>query len=368
MNIPFLDLHRSTQDIRAELDSAYHRVMESGRYILGEEVEAFEREFAEYCGTKHCVGVGNGLDALGLILRAHRIGAGDEVIVPAHTFIATWLAVSGTGAVPVPVEPAPGTFNLDPEGVAAALTPRTKAILPVHLYGQPAEMAPIISLCRERGVKVIEDAAQAHGARYRGRRVGSLGDGAAFSFYPAKNLGALGDGGAIVTDSDELADQVRLLRNYGSRLKYRHEREGVNSRLDPLQAAFLRAKLKHLDRWNDHRCAIANRYLEGLKNLPGLILPWTPPHVDPVWHIFAVRHERRDALQSFLEKRGIGTLIHYPVPPHRSEAYAGRRWADVALPRTERIAAEILSLPLWPQMETASVDEVISAVADFARG
>ncbi len=367
MNIPFLDLHASYRDLQPELDSACRRILESGKYILGEEVEAFEREFADYCGSRHCVGVGNGLDALKLILRACRIGPGDEVIVPAHTFIATWLAVSDTGAVPVPVEPDPVTLNIDPERIPAALTDRTKAIIPVHLYGQPVDLDPIRSICRDRGIRVVEDAAQAHGARCRGRRVGGLGDAAAFSFYPAKNLGAFGDGGAVVTDDDELAEEVRLLRNYGSRVKYQHESSGVNSRLDPLQAAFLRVKLKYLDQWNDRRRAIAGRYLEALAGLPSLNLPRTQPHLEAVWHIFAVRHPRREELRQHLERRGIGTLIHYPVPPHRSGAYAKGGWRPGDFPLAEQIAGDILSLPLWPQMDPPSIQGVVAAIREFAR-
>src|SRR5262245_46017336 len=281
--VPFLDLKDTYLEIKDELDAAYQRVMNSGWYILGEEVTAFEKEFAEYCGARHCVGVGNGLEALQLILRAMGIGPGDEVIVPANTYIATWLAVSNAGATVVPVEPDERTFNLDPELIKAAITPKTKAILPVHLYGQPADMDPINEIARRRGLRVIEDAAQAHGACYRNRRAGSLGDAAGWSFYPTKNLGAYGDAGAVTTDDDALADRVRLLRNYGSVSKYYNEEKGINSRLDELQAAFLRVRLKYLAEWNRRRGRIAARYLEELRETD-LILPAVCEGAEPVWH------------------------------------------------------------------------------------
>ena len=264
MRIPFLDLKAASTELREELDAAYHRVMDSGWYILGEEVDAFEAEWAAYCGVRYCVGVGNGLDALHLILRAMDIGTGDEVIVPSNTYIATWLAVSYAGATPVPVEPDPRTFNLDPTRVEAAITPRTRALLPVHLYGQPADMDGLLEVARRHDLRVVEDAAQAHGATYKGRRCGGLADAAGFSFYPGKNLGALGDAGAVTTDDDRIADRVRALRNYGSRRKYYHDEKGYNSRLDPLQAAFLRVKARHLDEWNGRRAELASRYNLGL--------------------------------------------------------------------------------------------------------
>jgi len=366
MKVPFLDLKAAYQELRAELDAAYRRVMESGWYILGEEVEAFEREFAAYCGVKHCIGVGNGLDALHLILRGCGIGPGDEVIVPANTFIATWLAVSYAGAVPLPVEPNERTYNIDPQRIEAAITPRTRAIMPVHLYGQPADMDPILQIARQHGLKVIEDAAQAHGACYKGRRAGSLGDAAGFSFYPAKNLGAFGDAGAVVTNDDELADKVRILRNYGSRLKYYNEVKGFNSRLDPLQAAFLRVKLKYLDEWNERRRAVARRYLEELADIPELTLPFVPEWAEPVWHLFVVRHPRRDELQEYLARAGIGMLIHYAVPPHRSGAYAEPGRTDDNWPVTEQIANTVLSLPIGPHLEQQMQQEVISVLKAFA--
>jgi len=281
-------------------------------------VEAFEAEFAAYCGTHYCIGTGNGLEALHLILCAYGIGPGDEVIVPANTYIATWLAVSYANATPVPVEPDPRTHNIDPEQTEEAITPSTKAILAVHLYGQPAEMDPILEIGRKHGLKVIEDAAQAHGACYQGQRVGSLGDAAGFSFYPSKNLGAFGDAGAVLTDDAALANKVRSLRNYGSPLRYFNEVKGYNSRLDPLQAAFLRLKLRCLDDWNRRRALVAECYLESLSGVEGLSLPFVPEPVAPAWHLFVIRHPRRDLLQKHLAKEGIDTLIHYPVPPHLS--------------------------------------------------
>ena len=365
MTIRFLDLQAPYKELQPQLDAAYRRVIESGYYILGEEVEAFEEEFAAYCGAKHCIGVGNGLEALHLILRGYGIGAGDEVIVPANTYIATWLAVSYTGATPVPVEPDPRTYNLDPSLTAQAITPQTKAIIPVHLYGQPADMDPILAIARRYTLKVIEDAAQAHGACYKGQRVGSLGDAAGFSFYPAKNLGALGDAGAVVTNDDALADTVRVLRNYGSRVKYYNEVQGFNSRLDPLQAAFLRVKLRHLEAWNERRRVVARHYLEGLVHIPELILPFVPEWARPVWHVLVVRHPRRDALQRYLHQVGIDTLIHYPIPPHLSEAYRHSGWKSGAFPLTEHIAATVLSLPIGPHLGLDELARVIKAIKQF---
>jgi dTDP-4-amino-4,6-dideoxygalactose transaminase len=372
MKVPFLELKPAYDELRADLDAAYRRVMDSGWYLLGAELEQFESEFAAYCQAAHCVGVANGLDALHLILRAYRIGPGDEVIVPAHTFIATWLAVSYAGATPVPVEPDPRTFNLNPARIERAITPKTRAILPVHLYGQPADMDPILSIARAHKLKVIEDAAQSHGARYKGRRSGSLGDAAATSFYPAKNLGALGDGGAITTNDPELATRLRALRNYGSRQKYHHDCLGLNSRLDELQAAFLRVKLRKLDEWNARRRALAARYLSALADAPSLQLPFVPDYAEPVWHIFAVRDahrpSQRDALQSSLADAGIGTLIHYPIPPHLSGAYSATGWKPGLpamagdFPIAEEIASTELSLPLGPHLSPAQLDSVIHAL------
>ena len=362
MKVPFLDLRAPYLELKEELDAAYLRAMESGWYVLGREVRLFEEEFAAYCGAGRCVGVANGLDALHLILRSYGIGDGDEVIVPANTYIATWLAVSYAGARPVPVEPDERTYNIDPDRLEAAMTPRTRAVIAVHLYGQPADMDPIVEASRRHGLKVIEDAAQAHGARYKGRRVGALGDAAGFSFYPAKNLGAAGDGGAVVTDDAELADRVRVLRNYGSRVKYHNEVKGLNSRLDELQAALLRVKLSRLDEWNSRRRDVAARYLEALDGVPDLALPFVPGWAEPVWHLFVARHPQRDALQRHLADSGIGTLIHYPIPPHLSGAYAGEGWESGDFPITEAMAREILSLPMGPHLRESQVDEVARSI------
>ena len=320
--IPFRDLRPAYDELRQEIDAAMTRVAASGWYILGAEVSAFEREFATYCGTKHCVGVANGLEALELTLRAWDIGAGDEVIVPSSTYIATWLAVSAVGARPVPVEPDVRTANLDPDRVAAAVTERTRAIIPVHLYGQPADVDPVVDFAARRGLKVLEDVAQAQGARYKGRRTGALADAGAFSFFPTKNIGALGDAGAVTTDDDRLADRLRTLRNYGSKVKYINVEAGVNSRLDELQAAILRAKLPVLDAWNDRRRVLAARYLRGLAAIDGIELPYVPQWAEPVWHLFTVRCRARDRVTATLQEAGVGWLIHYPLPPHLQQAYA----------------------------------------------
>ncbi|WP_240125137.1 DegT/DnrJ/EryC1/StrS aminotransferase family protein [Thermomonas alba] len=361
--IPFLDLKAPHQELQSELDEVWARVRDSGWYILGPEVDAFEQEYAAYCGAQHCVGVANGLDALHLALRALGVGTGDEVIVPSNTYIATWLAVSQCGAVPVPVEPDPATHNLDPERVEAAITPRTKVILPVHLYGQPADLDPILSIARRHGLRVLEDAAQAHGARYKGQRIGAHGDAVAWSFYPGKNLGALGDAGAVTTNDPELADRLRVLRNYGSRAKYVNEVQGWNSRLDPLQAAILRVKLAHLDEWNARRAEIAALYLRELADC-GVVLPQVPDWAQPVWHLFVVRHPRRDDFQQRLAQAGVQTLIHYPIPPHRQQAYAGLGLAEGALPIAERLAAEVLSLPMGPHLPHADAKMIIGAVSE----
>lgn len=361
MNIPFLDLGAAYRELKADIDAAIHRVLDSGWYVLGPEVEAFEAEWAAYCGADNAVGLANGLDALILALRALDIGAGDEVIVPSNTYIATWLAVSAVGAVPVPVEPDPATHNIDPARIAAAITPATRALLPVHLYGQPADLDPILALARQHCLSVVEDAAQAHGARYKGRRIGTHGDVVCWSFYPGKNLGALGDGGAITTNRADLADRIRVLRNYGSRVKYVNEVQGVNSRLDPIQAAVLRAKLPHLDAWTDRRRVIAAAYTEGLRD-SGLILPHVPDWAEPAWHLYVLRSPDRDGLQKRLTDAGIGTLIHYPIPPHLQAAYADLGLAPEALPLARDLAGEVLSLPMGPQLSLADVARVIDAV------
>ncbi|MGB3654416.1 MAG: DegT/DnrJ/EryC1/StrS family aminotransferase, partial [Rivularia sp. (in: cyanobacteria)] len=346
IKIPFLDFNSPYLELKEELDAAYHRVMQSGWYILGQEVEAFEAEFAAYCQSKYCIGVGNGLDALHLILRAMNIGAGDEVIVPANTYIATWLAISEAGATPVPVDCDQNTYNINPSLIETAITERTKAILAVHLYGQPADMDVIARIAKKYNLKVIEDAAQAHGAYYKGKRVGCLSDAAGFSFYPSKNLGAIGDAGAVTTDTAELAQKVRLLRNYGSRVKYENEIQGNNSRLDELQAAFLRVKLTKLDEWNTRRTQIAGEYLKTLVTNSSLTLPFVSEWVKPVWHLFVVRHIERSTIEQRFSQAGIATLIHYPIPPHLSNAYVGNKWRLGDFPITEQLSKEMISIPI----------------------
>lgn len=361
MNIPFLDLKAPHEELRAELREAFDRVLDSGWYILGDEVKQFEREFAEYCDAEYCIGVGNGLEALHLILRAYGIGESDEVIVPSNTYIATWLAASYAGATPIPVEPDERTYNIDPALIEAAITPRTKAIIAVHLYGQPADMDAINAIAKKFNLKVIEDAAQAHGAHYKGRRVGTLGNAAGFSFYPGKNLGAIGDGGAVTTNDPELAEKVRVLCNYGSRVKYHNEVKGFNSRLDELQAAFLREKLKKLDEWNERRKAIAAEYLHALID-SGVDLPYVPEWADPVWHLFVVRNRQRDQLQKKLSEAGIATMIHYPIPPHLQGAYAELAYGKGAFPIAERIHQEVLSLPMGPHLEMVVAQRVAQLI------
>lgn len=365
MNIPFLDLKAAYHELQTEIDYAVSQSMASGWYIGGPEIEAFQQEYASYVGSRHCISVANGLDALHLALRAMDIGPGDEVIVPSNTYIATWLAVSQCGAVPVPVEPKESTFNLDPTLVEAAITPRTKILLPVHLYGQPADLDPILSIAKEHGLRVLEDGAQAHGARYKGKRLGSHGDAVAWSFYPGKNLGAFGDGGAVTTNDAELADRISLLRNYGSRVKYKNEILGFNSRLDPIQAAILRVKLRHLDTWNERRKLIAKKYLCELTGC-SLTLPEVPGWADPVWHLFVVRHPRRNLLQSWLESQGIHTMIHYPIPPHLQAAYAELGYKEGDLPISEHIHKTVLSLPMDPTISNSSVDQIIVSLSRFA--
>ncbi len=393
MRVPFLDLAPMYEELRSELDAAYQRTMSSAWYIMGRECDAFEAEYARYCQAEHCVGVGNGLDALSLLLRAYGIGAGDEVIVPAHTFIATWLAVSSVGATPVGVDVEWESFNLAPGRIEEAITPRTRAIIPVHLYGRPADMEAIHHIAAAHGLKVIEDAAQAHGATYRGRRAGSLGDAAGFSFYPVKNLGAIGDGGAVTSNDGELMERLRLIRNYGSRAKYVHEEAGVNSRLDELQAAFLRAKLRVLDEWNERRRRVARTYAERLSGLEELTLPEGiegasgragegargragdtaipdsgpstfnfQPSTESVWHLYVVRTPDRDGIQKRLAEAGVGTMIHYPCPPHLQQAYAHLGLGPGTFPVAERIAREALSLPMGPHLDDQQVEYVCESV------
>lgn len=365
--IPFLDLKAAYLEAQPEIDAAYQRVMQSGWYILGEEVKAFEAEFAEFSGGRHCIGVGNGLEALVMILMAKGIGAGDEVIVPSNTYIASWLAVSMAGAKLVPVEPKLDTYNLDPDRLEAAISPATRAIMPVHLYGQKAEMEEIVEIANRHGLFVIEDSAQMHLRGHAPTKGVSAGSAAAFSFYPGKNLGAFGDAGCVVTDDDALADKVRLLRNYGSRQKYFNEIKGRNSRLDPLQAAFLRAKLPYLESWNLRRAQIAEYYRENLADLKDLRLPMIAAGHPHGWHIFAIRHPRRNELQGWLVERCIGTLIHYPIPPHLSDAYADLGYKRGDFPIAEEIHETELSLPIGPHLSLEDAARIVTAVQEFCK-
>jgi dTDP-4-amino-4,6-dideoxygalactose transaminase len=363
--IPFLDLKPAYAELKPQLDAAYARVMASGWFVLGREVEAFEQEYAAYCGTRHCVGLANGLEALELVLRAWNIGAGDEVIVPSNTYIATWLAVSAVGATVVPVEPTPAGPNIDPERLAAAITPRTRVIMPVHLYGEPADMEAIMAVAQNRGLKVVEDVAQAQGAKVRGKRTGALGHAGAHSFFPTKNIGAYGDGGAVTTDDAALADRLRAMRNYGSKVKYVNIERGYNSRLDELQAAFLRVKLEKLDEWNERRRVLAARYDDRLAGIAGLGLPRTPQWAEPVWHLYVVRTQRRAELIEALDAAGIGSLVHYPIPPHLQQAYADLGLPRGTFPLAETLADSVLSLPIGPHMSADSVDAVAAAVRRY---
>lgn len=362
--IEFLDLKAPYLELKTQIDEAVSRVISSGWYIGGQEVDQFEDEYAKYCGTKHAVGVANGLDALHLALRAMGVGPGDEVIVPSNTYIATWLAVSQCGATPVPVEPDEATHNIDPRLVEAAITARTKVILPVHLYGQPADIDPIVDLANLHGLMVLEDGAQAHGAFYKGKRLGGHGKAVAWSFYPGKNLGALGDGGAVTTNDDQIADRIRILRNYGSRIKYVNEVKGYNSRLDPIQAAILNVKLKVLDRWNARRHQVAARYSEEIE-LPELVLPAMPSWVESAWHLYVIRHPQREKFKKYLEGSGIGTLIHYPIPPHRQAAYAKEGFTSTVFPIADKLANEVLSLPMGPAMTEDQISYVVSKINAF---
>ncbi len=418
MQVPFQDFRAPYEEVRDELDAAYRRFMESAWFVLGKETAAFEEEYAAYCEAGHCVGVSNGLDALHLALLVLGCGPGDEVIVPSNTYIATWLAVTQAGATIVPVEPDPATFNLDPARIEEAITPRTKAILPVNLYGQPCDYDPIMEVAHRHGIKVAIDNAQAHGARYKGRRVGGIADIECHSFYPSKNLGAYGEAGAVTTNDATLADKVRVLRNYGSRVRYHNEVAGYNRRIDELQAAFLRVKLRHLDDWNARRAAIARQYLaalgwgqgtrdrrqatgdrrqetgdrivgtvsreqetgggrqaetNALREAPlpfniqnttsNITLPHVPSWADPVWHLFVIRHPQRDALQQHLAEQGIQTIIHYPIPPHLSGAYSDScLLSPVSCPIAEQLANEVLSLPIGPHMTVEQGKSVIDAV------
>ena len=361
MKIPFATFRPMEAELNEALRAAFDRVLTRSFYIGGPEDEAFEKAFAEYCGAKHCVGVGNGLDALMLILKAMRIGEGDEVIVPSNTYIATALAVTYTGARPVLAEPDIRTFNLDPERIEPLITERTRAIMPVHLYGQACDMDPIMKTAEKHGLKVIEDCAQAHGATYKGRRIGTFGDAAGFSFYPGKNLGALGDAGAVITDDAELAERVRALGNYGSDYKYHHILKGNNSRLDEMQAAFLRAKLPMLEKMNADRRKTAKRYTEGIRN-PKIIKPFVPEGCVPVWHIYGIRCAERDALEKYLSEKGIGTNKHYPIPIHLQECYRDLNLPQGALPVAEEISRTELSLPMYYGMTEEEIQYVVDTI------
>lgn len=364
MQIPFVSFLPMEKELDQELRNAFERVYSRSWYILGEEDKAFEQAFASYLGVNNCVGVGNGLDALVLALRALKIGPGDEVIVPSNTYIASVLAISYAGAIPVLVEPDIDTFNIDPRLIESAVTGKTKAIMPVHLYGQACDMDPIMNIADKHGLFVIEDCAQAHGATYKGKKVGTFGNAAGFSFYPGKNLGALGDSGAVVTDNDELASEIRALSNYGSDYKYHHILKGVNSRMDEMQAAFLSVKLPHLDRMNHERRRIADMYSSKINN-PKVILPAVNPECVPVWHIYGVRCEERDALENFLKERGIGTNKHYPTPIHLQEAYKDLAIPEGALPIAEKISKTELSLPIYYGMTDEEIQYVIDSVNEF---
>lgn len=367
MTIPFLNFAPMHAAIRAEMQAAFEAVYDSNWFIMGSHLEGFEQAYADFNGTKHAIGVSNGLDALLLGLKALGIGEGDEVIVPAHTYIASALAVSHVGATPVFVEPHPRTYNIDPEAIVPAITSRTKAIMPVHIYGQACEMDKIQAVAAQHGLYILEDNAQAHGSNFRGQATGSFGDAAGISFYPGKNLGALGDGGMLATNRDEVAERVRLLRNYGSQKKYYHEEIGYNMRLDELQAALLQVKLKYLPQWTAERQQIASWYDEHLQEVPGLILPYTHPEAGHVYHLYVVRTPRRDDLQAYLKAQGIGTLIHYPIPPHLQPAYQSLGLPAGSFPIAEELAETCLSLPLWVGMTEEEVHTVASAIQSASR-
>lgn len=365
MKIPFATFQTMHNEIRKSLDSAYKKVIESNYFIQGEECKNFEREFAEYCETKYCIGVGNGLDALFLILKALNIHQGDEVIVPSNTYIATALAVSYVDATPIFVEPDISTYNINPDLIEKKITSRTKAIIAVHLQGRAADMDRINEIAKKYNLYVIEDAAQAHGVLYKGKRVGSFGDAAGFSFYPGKNLGALGDGGCVVTNNEDIAKKVRALGNYGSDYKYHHIYKGNNSRLDELQAAFLRCKLPHLDRWNEDRKRIAKKYIEGIKN-PLITLPLKDDDIfDHIYHVFVIRCEKRDALEAYLNDKGIGTVKHYPIPMHLQEAYKDLELPKGSFPIAEEISETVLSIPMYYGMTDEECDYVIEELNQF---
>ncbi len=364
--VPFVSLRPIHDMLRTELTDAFNRVtFDNSNFIMGDECEAFEKEFAKYCGCKYAIGCGNGLEALSLPLKALGIGEGDEVIIPDNTFIATALAVSQSGATPVMVDPAKDTFNIDPTLIEEKITTKTKAIMPVHLYGRASDMDAIIEIAKKYNLRIIEDVAQAHGAMYKGKRVGGFGDAAGFSFYPGKNLGALGDGGMVVTNDASIAEKVKMLRNYGSRVKYNHEYAGVNSRLDEMQAAFLRVKLPHLDSWSNERDRIANRYIDGIKN-PLIKLPLrSNDEYKNVWHIFAITCDNRDKLEKYLDEKGVGYNKHYPIPVHLQKAYSYLGLKAGEYPVAEYNANSQLSLPMYVGMTEEQIDYVIDTLNNY---
>jgi dTDP-4-amino-4,6-dideoxygalactose transaminase len=369
MKVPFLSLEIVDARLRNDVDTAFSRVVDSGRFVLGDELFAFERQWAEYCRAKYCVGVGNGLDALQLSLLAAGIAPGDEVIVPANTYVATWFAISNVGAIPVAVPLEEGTYNIDPNGIGHAISDRTKAVIPVHLYGHPCRMTEILSEARRFGLTVIEDAAQAHGAKYKNQRIGSHGDFVAWSFYPGKNLGALGDGGAVTTNNEQNFERLRALRNYGSVRRYEHHVVGVNSRLDEIQAAVLSAKLPFLDSWIQHRKHVAERYIRGLQGLQDhgyceITLPKVSEDVASAWHLFVIKTSKRDELAKELQMRGVETLIHYPLDVPRQKAYVDRAWRDAGGAGEKNSGDELLSLPMGPHLTDEQVEHTISSTID----
>ena len=364
-DIPFLDLKNINKKYVLELQSAFEEVLNSGYFILGDQLRKFEEEFSHFCNTKYCIGVGNGLEALFLTLKSWGVKPGDEVIVPSNTYIATWLAVTYAGATIVPVEPDPSTLNIDPINIKKAITSRTKAIIVVHLYGQPCDMDPITEIGMQYNLKILEDAAQSHGALYKNKRSGNLGDAAAFSFYPGKNLGALGDGGAVTTNDKALADSILSLRNYGSTIKYHNNVTGYNSRLDELHAAFLRKKLFGLDTDNLYRRKVANFYSTQLQNIKGLQIPRTLDNTESSWHLYVIQTQVRNELQSFLKSKGIETMIHYPIAPHRQPAYSHLGMNQGSLPISERIHSEVISLPISPIISLEDCAKVVDSIKDF---
>ncbi len=365
MKIPFLDLRAASAQVADEVSSRWKTIVEQSDFVLGQEVGRFEQAFAEYCACEYAVGVASGLDALKLILRAMDIGPGDEVVTAANSFVATALAISSVGATPVLVDMADRDFLIDVQALEDAITPRTKAIMPVHLYGQAADMEPILAVARRHGLKVVEDACQAHGALYKGRKCGSIGDAAAFSFYPGKNLGAFGDGGAATTNDRVLAERIRMLRNYGSPQRYHHDELGENSRLDTIQAAVLSVKLQYLEEWNASRRQVAARYAAGLRDVEEIRLPIVNAYAEHVHHLYVIRTARRDELMRHLQERGIGCIIHYPIPIHLQKAYASSGWNLGDFPVAEKAANEILSLPLFPTMTDGQVDYVVEVVKEW---